>query len=191
VLMPNLHALRTDDRDRLRFEYFEPGVAYYVAGRFAYYATFASPSAAILFHMAVERFLKGCLLGVGLTEKQRKDMEHKLNDLWEEFRKHAPDPALDMHAETVRKLDAFYVFRYPEDAARNFKKKGLASCTIMTGPPVPGNNPDFHCDIDEIDSLVIALHRAGSVNPKAMAKDLKPEGLAILQRHNTHAAAWV
>lgn len=189
--MPNLQKLRTDERDRLRVEYFEPGVAYYVAGRVTYFATLASPSAAILFHMAVERFLKGCLLAFGLTEKERKDMEHKLNDLWREFRKHAPDPTLDTHAATVHKLDAFYVFRYPEDAARTFKKSGLASCRIMTGPLVPGNKPDFHCDVDEIDALVIALHKAGSVNPKAMAMHLKPEGLALLQRDNAHAAAWV
>ncbi len=58
MAMPNLQALRTDDRDRLRFDYFEPGLTYYVAGRFAYYATFGNPVAANLFHIAVERFLK-------------------------------------------------------------------------------------------------------------------------------------
>jgi hypothetical protein len=190
MVMPNLQALRSDERDRLRFDYFEPGLDYYVAGRFTYYATFAASAAALLFHMAVERFLKGCLLAAGLGEDQRKKLEHKLNDLWTEFRKHAVDASLDAHAETVCMLDAFYVFRYPENLERTVEKEQLGSYSIMTGPLVPGNNPDFHYDIDAVDALVIALHKAGSANPKAMAMRLKPDGLEVLRRHNAYAAEW-
>jgi hypothetical protein len=189
-MMPNLQTQRTDERDRLRFDYFEPGVDYYVAGRFDYVASSGGATSAILFHMAVERFLKGCLVAVGVDEAQRKKLEHKLNDLWTEFRKHAPDPALDVHADTVRKLDAFYVFRYPENLGRSLQKQGSGSYSIVTGPLVPGTNPEFHCDVDAIDALVSALHKAGSVNPKAMAMHLKPEGLAVLQKYNAHASEW-
>ncbi len=103
-------------------------------------------------------------------------MLHDLKSLWTEFRKHAPDPALDPHEETVNKLDAFHVFRYPENVHRS-----LAGYTIITGPLVAGNTPDFHCDIDAVDALVISLHEAGSVNPKAMAMRLKPEGVEMLK----------
>jgi hypothetical protein len=58
------------------------------------------------------------------------------------------------------------------------------------GPLVPGNNPEFHCDVDAIDALVIALHSAGSVNPKAMAMHLKPDGREVLLRYNAYAADW-
>lgn len=169
----------------MRFEYFNYATGYYATGRFALYAG-AQPLAGNLFHHAVEMFLKGCLVARTTEQERKTKLGHKLDKLWEKFRETAIDPALDAFKPLVEGLNAFEDIRYPEELLRNG-----ATISMGVGPTLSAGvlgSPVFSLDIDKLDELVIALHKVGSVNPKAVRLGL--EGKKYLSMHNKFAHEW-
>jgi hypothetical protein len=82
------------DRDGLKDEYFFVASDYYVAGRFAFWAKLLGISG-ILFHHALEMFLKGHLL-LTMTPDELKDrFGHNLTKIWRHFKTATGDASLD------------------------------------------------------------------------------------------------
>jgi hypothetical protein len=76
---------------------------YYVAARFAMHAQ-SVPLVGILFHHAVERFLKA-----GLAQKRQlselKDIGHDLKKLWRTFKEDFPSADLTGHDKTISSIN--------------------------------------------------------------------------------------
>ncbi len=85
-------AQTSEDKDRLRYMYFDTGLDYHIAARFAVIEQF-NPLAANLFHHAIEMYLKGALCRTH-DEYQRRELGHKLRKIWKRFKVAYPDPAL-------------------------------------------------------------------------------------------------
>lgn len=192
-----LQQSRTDERDALRFEYFDLGLGYYIAGRAGYHAK-AIPVAANLFHHAIEMFMKGYLTGVGVDEDGRRKLAHKLNRLWNSVRSNAQDPSLDRFTAMIAELDRFEILRYPEGPREKFSSIGITwgpkASTASVWPALKkGQKPRgfFHCDIDEMDRLAVALFKLGSVNPAAFIAKVGVEGSRILKKGNRQKSAWL
>jgi hypothetical protein len=89
--------------------FFTNGCQYYVAGRYAAFAGFASTVGNVLHH-AIEHLLKG---GLSKTKSlpELKQLGHNLPRLWEAFKTQVNDPALaqfdgviaTLHSQTKRR----------------------------------------------------------------------------------------
>src|SRR5260221_12629949 len=93
----------SEDKDRLRFMYFDTGLHYHITARFAVIEQF-NPLAANLFHHAIEMYLKGALCRT-LDEHQRRKLGHRLTKIWKRFKVTHPDPALDRFDQCISELD--------------------------------------------------------------------------------------
>lgn len=198
-----------DVADRLRFDFFELGLSYYVSGRAQYFAVRVGPVIGTLFHHAIEMYLKGCLCAF-MTPEELKRIGHRLVRLWNRFHKVQPwgglmratapadkeavGKALLGFRQFVVELDKFEDLRYP-DAVRGF--------TMSLGPTRPsraeeiliGGRPSrsshFQLYLEDVDRLVVGLHTAGSVNMLAQVMRLTHgDGFAVLTRDNVRADAW-
>src|SRR5258705_11715997 len=70
-----------EDKGRLRIEYFNAALHYYIAGRYATTAKF-SPIPGNLVHHAIEFFLKAALIEKLDEATRRNKFRHNLSKLW-------------------------------------------------------------------------------------------------------------
>jgi HEPN domain-containing protein len=181
----------SEDKDRLRYMYFDTGLDYHIAARFAVIEQF-NPLAANLFHHAIEMYLKGALCRTH-DEYQRRKLGHKLRKIWKRFRVAYPDPALNKFDQCVSELDKYERIRYPEEVLR----KGMAStinlsrgaqpAPSMVGPGRPEARYDLF--VDELDALAKEIFVKASVNARAFTMTLRPSALGYLQNQN-QSAIW-
>jgi hypothetical protein len=92
--------------------FFRNGCQYYVAGRYAAFAGFASTVGNVLHH-AIEHFLKG---GLSKTRSlpELKQLGHNLPRIWEAFKTQVHDPALAQFDGVITTLHEFEEIRYPD-----------------------------------------------------------------------------
>ena len=83
---------------------------YYTTARFAMHAQ-CMPVTGILFHHAVEMFLKGGLLQKR-TLSDVEAMRHWLKKMWRVFKEEFPEPQLKRHDGTISSLAKFHDLRY-------------------------------------------------------------------------------
>lgn len=153
--------------------FFDFGTQYYVAGRYAVFARL-NPVAANLLHHAIELYLKGCLVDtLHLNDmKKGKVFGHDLLRGWQLFKSKTGDPTLDRFDGAVSDLNKYEDIRYPDDIIA----KGLI-CSIGFGQPSvtpQRQEPQYHLDVEPIDSLARALFHHASLNPKFFVMNLAP-----------------
>jgi hypothetical protein len=73
------------DPQDLRELYLKSGLQYEIAARYAAFAGFV-PVCGVLFHHAIEMYLKGQLC-LSLSEPQLRCLGHKLKKVWKRFQK--------------------------------------------------------------------------------------------------------
>jgi hypothetical protein len=172
--------------DRARVEFFRLGVNYYVAGRFAAFSQLF-PVAGNLLHHAIEMFLKGALVSsVGLGAL--KGINHDLNKLWREFKKHHTSKESDSFDEVIGALHRFERLRYPDFAigeAMELTFDVLREHRVETsGPGKPLQR--YSLVLENVDALVKFIFQNEGVNPRFYLQRLPAEALDFLYRQNVH-----
>ncbi len=168
------------------------GWQYYTAGRYARFAE-QQPVYANLLHHAVEMFLKALLARRGYSSQQLKELDHDLDEIWEEFKKNTNDPKLRGFDKTIRKLDEFEEIRYPDHIVKHgailsapIDKAAARSGRIKTPS---GKEPRRSIDLESVDALVAAIHKASSANPAffAQGRMMNRHAAKYLRRDNKSA----
>jgi hypothetical protein len=160
---------------------------YYVAARFAMHAQ-ALPLVGILFHHAIERFLKAELLKKrDLSEVEV--MRHNLPKLWRAFKADLPAAKLERHDRTISRIHKFEQIRY----LTGISKYGTAISAQWSGPPgevkARGRRPTpkhYVIVVDEIDRLVADVFKVCG-RPPANLFGPNPHALEALTRNNAYA----
>jgi hypothetical protein len=146
------------------------------------------PVAATLYHHAIEMYLKGGL-ALTTTEKQRRNLGHKLSDIWPEFKALFPNDDLSAFDAVISGLDPFEDVRYPE----RILEHGLASA-IDWGPQ-PSTYPtsiQHVFNLPELDRLVSRFYDLTLINRLAV----RPPGLnsqplaSIIHDKNPEVTKW-
>jgi hypothetical protein len=147
--------------------FFKTGSQYYIAGRFAAFASF-HPVVGNLFHHAIEMYLKGALSKTKSLSDLRK-LSHDLPGIWAAFKVQAHDRALDRFDATIAGLDDYEELRYPHSVIA----KGMESTiniirsSLPTGAARGGTSiPRYEVCVQDIDELVDVIFTAASRNPK-------------------------
>ena len=155
------------NKESLKSEYFTIANQYYATARFAAVTRLYSVSGN-LFHHAIEMYLKGHLC-VKMTEKELKDLSHKLKEIWKEFKQDVSDSTLDRFDKTIADLDKHERIRYPERIAKeglsyslSFEKNPSSTYTYKSKK----RKIEYIIIVDEIDDLVETVFRKSSINPQ-------------------------
>lgn len=163
--LPKQKARKLPDPSNVRVEFFGLGVQYYIAARFAASAQLL-PVTGNLFHHAIEMMIKG-ELATYLTERQRRDLSHDLNQLWREFKRRTnSEQSLERFDTVVARLAQFEDIRFPE----RIVSEGM-TCVIGFGEFASTDygdghrGPRYELFVGEVDALVKAILEASHVNP--------------------------
>ena len=161
--------------DRTKMEFFELGIHYYIAGRYAVFSGLVS-IAGNLHHHAVELLPKGCLSD-GVDFANLKKLRHSLTNLWDTFKKINPDSQLLEFDQTINDLDHLEDLRYPDEIPKgkvvSISPGGIVKPVV---PPQRGKEvPIYSLSYTELDKLVKALFRIGSINPAFFVDRLRKE----------------
>jgi hypothetical protein len=182
-------AAKTEDKARLRQEYFTTGLHYHIAARFANIACLQVSGN--LAHHAVEMYLKGYLCRK-LDERQRRNLSHNLGKIWKLFKQEVGDSSLTKFDDTISDIDKFEDIRYPEKMVPT----GMTAMTdFKRGNYVPDKTspqkPHFGFFLDELDELSKLILEKASVNPTAYTDGLRKDARTYLTDSNNAATWWV
>jgi len=171
------------DPAALSMEYFRTAMEYHVAARFAALSGF-NPVAGVMFHHAIEFYLKGYLAKKGLSETDRITLRHDLREVWKACKRVIGDASLSRFDRTVGDLARFWAVRYPDQIV----ERGILAA-IQFAPGGHRNfggrsEPEYVLTVDDLDALAAIMWQKVGLNPRAFTMSLKPEGLDYLQRHN-------
>jgi hypothetical protein len=178
--------------ERFRDIFYDCGMQYYVAARFAARAGLV-PTHGNLFHHAIEMCLKAALVGTLIIAKM-KQISHHLPALWDRFKEKETDPALARFDPTIQALDEFESIRYPN----RIVDEGMLVNVVWQPEHVTASSgsvqrpPKYEVIIADIDSLVIELVHRASVNPKFLVSRIHDAAAReALAYQNPHAASWL
>jgi hypothetical protein len=161
---------------------------YYMAARFVMHAQ-SVPLVGILFHHAVERFLKA-----GLVRKRQlselKDIGHDLKKLWRAFKGDFPSADLTGHDKTISFIHKFETIRYVDGIA----KYGMGVTAAWSGPAGEVktygglNTPkQYTLVVSDVDDLVADVFKVCNRNPAFFTTRMNPHALEALTRNNAHS----
>ena len=167
----------------LKHQYFLIATQYYMAGRFSVFAGLI-PVCGNQFHHAIEMYLKGYLC-TSLSTDQLIALGHKLDQVWEEFKKQISDPSLAIFDQTISTLDRFEKIRYPEEIVA----KGMQSQIGFERPPSSASRtsppePSYDIYVDEIDSLVEVIFQKSKLDPLSSVRMRSRKEVAYLTESN-------
>jgi hypothetical protein len=140
---------------------------YYMAGRYSMLAMF-TPVAGLLWHHALERFLKSEIVklkpelkATELDKYLRKTYGHKLIKLWEDIKEMHPNCWLDDYDGVVKKIDSFEEIRYPNvhDATTTIQLTVERTDEHIFGPVTgkESSTKQYLMSLEEMDALVFKL----------------------------------
>jgi hypothetical protein len=169
-----------ESREAQRF--FDLGVQYYAAARFAAFA-WLIPVSGNLFHHAIEMFLKGHLSSK-MTLRELLKFQHRLKDLWLAYKVEVADNTLARFDQMIAEIDEFEDLRLPDRVLAN----GM-SCIISIvhiHEPTDTSRPEhqYQIVVKEIDVLVKVLFEKASLNPSFFSHMLGDEAIEYLTKDN-------
>ena len=149
--------------------YYDWGLQYYVTGRFSFFCSY-TPITGILFHHAIEMFLKGKLIDSGHAEDSLwKDYGHSLHKLWNEFVKLYDASLLNEYSPLIQKLDKWEDIRYPP-SGRSYNMVMFSSEKKVKNPgqtyPKVNEKDKYIINSHEIDGLIAKLFEIIPINPR-------------------------
>lgn len=161
------------------------GVQYYVAARSAaLVGATLMPVCGNLYHHALEMFLKA-----GLSRKYSlAELNHKLFDIWNEFKADFPSTAFLQFDTTIVGIKEFEDIRYPD----NVREHG-AQMLVDWGSTIPEQNstsspPLYRLYPKDVDRLIWEIFSASCRNPLFFTTPLKSDLQDMLARDNPVAA---
>jgi HEPN domain-containing protein len=173
------------DVEVLRMLYLTTALQYHITARYAAFAGFV-PVCGLLFHHAIEMYLKGQLCRK-LDEFQLRNLGHKLEKLWKKFKAEMSDRTLDQFNQVISELDRHERIRYPETIASRgmigliqFKPattRGVQG--VATGP-----QPQFMIVVDDLDALAKTILDKSGVDPRFFTAGLNDDATSFLTRDN-------
>jgi hypothetical protein len=154
------------DGQDLQLEYFRTALEYYIAARFAAFSFFM-PMSGVLFHHAIELYLKG-LLCPWLDEEQRTTLRHALPKVWNKYKSLNGNFSLSRFDDLVARIDRHWRVRYPDDIV----KHGVQADVLLTR--------DL---LDRLDEFMKVLWDKSGLNIKAFMP-YSPQARDNLEREN-------
>jgi HEPN domain-containing protein len=179
------------DADFARQQYFSRAIEYHVTARYGAFAGLCNVGG-ILFHHAVEMYLKGGLRRT-LNDDQLKGLGHDLQKAWGEFKRQFSVSASSNFDNAVKMLDEHELLRYPD---RVFTAGAPATAILLDftrpttpaqGTPTPAASPrpkEFKLYVDDLDALAKFILHTSGFNAPALTCGLKSEALTLLKRDN-------
>ena len=174
----------TGQQTRTEAAYFSYGTQFYVAARFAISNRFIQV-AGRLFHDAVEYYLNG-VLSRTMPHDDRKDLNHRLNDIWSHFKRVANDPDLDRFDYTIQTLDVLWDLRYP-DSPPALTPRGFLLSWVEDEFVIPERKvgeKSYLLAPSRIEELVHAIYQVAGVNIEAIRRTLGPQALYVFDHMN-------
>jgi len=156
---------------------------YYVSGQFAVAHGFNPVSANILHH-AVELLLKACLSRQDTLEdigRYRNIYGHKLDRLWQEFKRRQLSPVDGEFDSIIEALDHFEDIRYPDRLIREGAHISIGPFEVEQ-PVQAANNlkvPYYELMLPQIDRLMGLLFKAVGANPDAFLPRITENKMAL------------
>jgi hypothetical protein len=138
-------------------------------------------------------FLKAGLSRKYSVAQLKTKFNHRLRDIWREFRKEFLSPVLAQFDTTIDDVADFEDVRYPDSVL----KHGAQMIVDFRGtaPPVQQMNgspsrpePIYRFYFDDVDRLIGAIFTVCSKNPFYFTSGLKPDVQDMLARDNPVAA---
>lgn len=176
--------------DHASHYFFETGLRYYIAARFAARANFAFTTGN-LFHHALEMLLKGEFSKKMPLADLKDKYRHRLPALWSAFKAAFPCEDLSAFDAMIENIHRFETIRYPDD----YLIKGAIIITGWTARPPETSprrkEPEYFLDVREVDDLVARLFNLCSKNPKAYLWIHDPAAREALTWQNAHSHAWL
>jgi len=170
------------DPQDLQHEYFRTALEYYIAARFSA-LSFFMPMSGVVFHHAIELYLKGLLCPL-LNEKKRTKLGHNLWRAWKKYKAIAKDSSLSRFDDCITELDRHWRVRYPDEIIRHGIRAGIGfakspSAAVSSG----GGPPRYVLVVEELDELMAVLWDKARLNIKAFMPS-SPEARELLERLN-------
>ncbi len=174
-----------DMSERKVIAFFDLGTQYYVVARYATFSALA-PVCGNLFHHAIEMYLKG-YLSSRLELKQLKELGHRLQDTWSQFKSVVGDPGLDGFDSTISELDKFETIRYPDRVLVEGMRVSVNIERLhpqQSGSEPVRPEPVFQLIVEDIDRLIAVIFEKATVNPRFYWNQLNTHATSYLNRVN-------
>ena len=174
--------------ERLKFDFVQLGVEYYVCGRFAFLNLYP-PLVGNLMHHAIEMLLKDILMETYTVDELKENFHHRLTELWSATKKVTQDTALANFDGLIAKLDRFGRIRYPD---RVVNEGATIQLGLRSGDdvnyPISASNPatSYQLALEDIDRLVKTLFKLTDYNPKVCLMKLRSDAPSVLASQNLH-----
>jgi hypothetical protein len=150
---------------KLSDAYLVLGSEYYTLARYAAREMYM-PICATLFHHSLEMLLKGYLI-LFLSSRELKRVGHNLSELWKIYKEKTKDTTLSRYDTTISHLNDVETIRYPDSIV---DKKFALHVSFGSVSPILVKGiekvPNYYIDVLEIDTVVINIFTACSVEPK-------------------------
>ena len=166
--------------------FYQWGLQYYIAGRFAWFA-FLHPITGVLFHHGIEMILKGKLLEIYSEETLEKTFRHHIYKLWNELKKMFPNSNLKKFDSVIQRLNKWVEARYPPSKGyvmySDFKKGHKSKMTY----PKMKEQDQYRVNLEETDELIKIIFDTIPLNPGFFKSILmKSEAKEFYYRENEH-----
>ena len=169
------------DAQELQMEYFRTALEYHIAARFSA-LSFFMPMSGVVFHHAIELYLKGLLCPL-LNEKKRKRLGHNLQRAWKRYKSLTKDSSLSRFDDRVAELDRHWRVRYPDEIIRHGIQANIGFEKSPASARGGGSAPRYVLLVEELDELTAILWKKAGLNIKAFMPS-SPEARESLERRN-------
>jgi len=140
----------------------------------------------VLFHHALELYLKGLLCANVAETERKKGLGHDLRRLWTRYKGLAGDADLTRFDATLAEVNRFEQVRYPDRVVEHGIRTAI---TFSRGEFYDQSTPRrseplYVVTVDEIDALAAELWKNSKLNPSAFTMRYKPATLSYLDQFN-------
>jgi hypothetical protein len=174
------------DKQTLRQYYVTSALEYHLTGRNAAFSGLSNVCG-ILFHHAIEMYLKGYLC-LRLDEEQLTRLGHSLHKSWNKFKKDFSESGLQRFDETIRALDQHETLRYPEWVASAGGMTIIININEPKGPQFSNSKLSkriqFDLVVDDLDELAKLILEKSKINAAAFTQRFNNDAQAFLKRDN-------
>ncbi len=174
------------DKLTLREFYTTSALDYHITARYAAFSGLSNVCG-ILFHHAVEMYLKGYLCSK-LDVRQLTKLRHNLRKSWKAFKKDIAGNGLERFDETIRALDQHESLRYPERVAPAGAMTVIINISKPIGSQISNSKLNkgrqFNLIVDDLDDLAKLILEKSKMNPAAFAQRFNNDAKEFLKRDN-------
>jgi hypothetical protein len=174
------------DKLTLRQFYTTSALEYHVTARYAAFSGLSNVCG-ILFHHAIEMYLKGYLCSK-LDVGQLRKLGHDLGKSWKAFKKDFAGSGLERFDWAIRALDEHELLRYPERVAPAGAMTVIINISKPRGSQISNSKlnkgKQFDLVVDELDDLAKLILEKSKINAPAFVQRFNRDAQEFLKRDN-------